>query len=146
MKKATLRKYYEKFSAANSHIVGFVYNHDLYMVEMENIPPRYLCESAASRGQGNSLRLRIKKKYKEQLIRKGAICLGSEDMLDGAYNKGEEFERLVTEYFGQTWTKDSVPFWTRGDINVNGREIQIKLDSATLINESRITSLKAMVA
>ena len=144
MKKQTLRKYYEQFSAANSHIVGFIYNHDLYMTEMESIPPRYLCESAASRGQGNSLRLRIKKKYKEQLIRKGAIYLGSEDMLDGAYNKGEEFERLVTEYFGQVWKKDSVPFWIKGDINVNGREIQIKLDSATLINESRIKSLKAI--
>lgn len=146
MKKATLRKWYEKFSSADSHIVGFIFNHDLYMTEMESIPPRYLCESMASRGQGNSLRLRIKKKYKEQLIRKGAICLGSEDILDGTYNKGEEFERVVTEYFGQTWEKDSIPFWVQGDINVDGREIQIKLDSATLINESRIKSLRAMEA
>jgi hypothetical protein len=70
--------------------------------------------------------------------------LGSADCLTAEkYNKGEIFEKLVTEYFGQAWKKDTIPFWIQGDINVNGKEIQIKLDSATLMNTKQIARLKS---
>ena len=144
MVKRTMMKWYEKFSAADGYIIGFVMNKMLYMVEMEHIAPRFLNVEEASRNQGDNLRLRLKKAQKQSLVKK-AIYLGSADVLTAdKYNKGELFEKVVTEYYGQEWEKDTIPFYMQGDINVNGRELQIKLDSATLANSKMLEKLKRM--
>ena len=144
MVKRTMMKWYEKFSAADGYIVGFVMDKMLYMVEMERIAPRFLNVEEASRNQGENLRLRLKKAQKQSLAKK-AICLGSADVLTAdKYNKGELFEKVVTEYYGQEWEKDTIPFYMQGDINVDGRELQIKLDSATLANSKMLEKLKRM--
>lgn len=143
MTKQTMIRNYRKYSAADSYIVGYVYDKMLYFVEMAEIAPRFLNVEEASRNQGENLRLRIKKNYKRQLMKKNPVCLGSADRLTAdKYNKGEIFEKLVTEYFGQTWEKDTIPFWVQGDINLDGREVQIKLDSATLMNTKQIKKLQ----
>ena len=141
--KRTMIKHYRKHSAADSYILGFVENKMLYMVEVAEIMPRFLSVEQASRNQGENLRLRIKKNLKQQLMKKNPVCLGSADLLKAdKYNKGEIFEKLVTEFFGQTWVKDTVPFWIQGDIEVDGKQIQIKLDSATLMNTKQIQRFK----
>lgn len=143
MTKQTMIKNYRKYSAADSYIVGFVLNKMLYFVEMAEIKPRFLNVEVASRNQGENLRLRIKKAQKESLMKKNPICLGFSDLLnEEKYNKGEIFEKLVTEYYGQEWKKDTIPFWVQGDINVDGREVQIKLDSATLMNTKQVKKLQ----
>ena len=38
--------------------------------------------------------------------------------------------------------KDTVPFYKDGDITVDGKKIQIKLDSATLMNTKQIARLR----
>ena len=144
MVKRTMMKWYEKFSAADGYIIGFVMDKMMYMVEMERIAPRFLNVEEASRNQGDNLRLRLKKAQKQSLAKK-SIFLGSADVLTAdKYNKGENFEKVVTEYYGQEWEKDTVPFYMQGDINVNGRELQIKLDSATLANSKMLEKLKRM--
>jgi hypothetical protein len=141
--KKTMIKHYRNHSAADSYILGFVNDKMLYMVEVAEIMPRFLSVEQASRNQGENLRLRIKKNLEKQLMRKNPVCLGSAELLKAEkYNKGEIFEKLVTEYFGQNWVKDTVPFWVQGDIEVNGKQIQIKLDSATLMNTKQIVKLK----
>lgn len=101
MTKATMIKKYRQMSAADSYILGFVYNKMLYFIEVAEIMPRFLSIEEASRNQGENLRLRIKKAHKESFMRKNPICLGSADLLNQEkYNKGEIFEKLVTEYFG----------------------------------------------
>lgn len=143
MTKQTFIKTYRNYSAADAYILGFVYDKMLYMIKVDEIMPRFLTVEEASRNQGENLRLRLRKKYREQLLRKGAICLGSADCLVAdKYNKGELFEKAVTEYYGQTWVKDNIPFWVQGDICVNGVELQIKLDSATLMNTKQVKKLK----
>lgn len=143
MTKQTMIKTYRNYSAADSYILGFIYNKMLYMLEVNEIMPRFLNVEEASRNQGENLRLRLKKKHKEQLMKKSPICLGSADCLNAEkYNKGEIFEKIVTEYYGQEWKKDTLPFWVQGDICLGGKEVQIKLDSATLINTKQIARLK----
>ena len=143
MTKNTMIKTYRKFSVADSYILGFIYDKMLYMLEVAEIAPRFLNVEEASRNQGENLRLRLKKAHKASLMKKQPICLGSADCLNAEkYNKGEIFEKLVTEYFGQTWKKDTVPFYKDGDITVNGKKIQIKLDSATLMNTKQIKNIK----
>ena len=145
MTKATMIKTYRQYSAADAYIIGFIYNKNLYFIEMDEIKPRFLNVEAASRNQGNNLRLRLKKNHKEQLMKKSPICLGSADCLNNKkYNKGEVFEKLVTEYYGQIWEKDTIPFWVQGDIKLNNLEVQIKLDSATLMNEKHIAKFKTI--
>jgi hypothetical protein len=143
MTKKTLLNYYRKYSAADSYILGFVFDKKLYFIEVAEIMPRFLSVEPASRNQGENLRLRLKKKYREQLMKKNPICLGDASLLVAEkYNKGEIFEKLVTEHFNQTWKKDTIPFWVQGDIRVDEKEIQIKLDSATLMNTSQIKKIK----
>ena len=103
MTKQTMINTYRKYSVADSYILGFIYNKMLYMVEVAEIMPRFLNVEEASRNQGENLRLRIKKAHKANLMKKAPICLGSADCLVAdKYNKGEIFEKMVTEYFGQT--------------------------------------------
>ena len=143
MTKQTMIKNYRKYSAADSYIIGFVYDKNLYFVETEEIMPRFLNVEEASRDQGENLRLRLRKNHKASLMKKNPICLGSADLLnEEKYNKGEIFEKLVTEYYGQVWEKDTIPFWVQGDIHIGNREVQIKLDSATLINTKQIAKLR----
>ena len=143
MTKANMIKTYRQFSAADNYILGFVYEKMLYMVRVAEIMPRYLNVEEASRNQGENLRLRLKKAHKAQLMKKAPICLGSADCLnDSKYNKGEVFEKLVTEYYGQTWTKNSVPFTKSGDIIINGISYQIKYEDGTFTNERQLAGLE----
>ena len=106
MTKQTMIKYYRKYSAADSYIIGFTFDKMLYFIEMDEIKPGFLNVEEASRNQGENLRLRLKKAQKENLMKKNSICLGSVDLLcEEKYNKGEIFEKLVTEFFGQVWKK-----------------------------------------
>ena len=144
MTKNTMIKWYRKKSASEKYILGYVVDKKLYFSMVDEIMPRFLNVEQASRNQGDNLRLRLKKAYKNSLMKKSPICLGSADCLnDSKYNKGEIFEKLITEYFGQTWEKDTIPFWVQGDINLNGTEVQIKLDGATLMNTKQIEKFKS---
>ena len=49
----------------------------------------------------------------------------------------------MTESYGQTWTKDNVPFTAGGDIEVDGIAYQIKYEKATFTNEKTLARLKA---
>lgn len=143
MTKATMIKNYKCFSVAEAYIIGFVYDGQVYMLETSNIRPSFLNVETASRNQGLNLRFRLKKAQKESLMKKNPVCLGSASILEsGKYNKGENFERAVTEYFNQTWKKDTIPFYVDGDITVNNKKIQIKFDGATLTNTKQIKKLK----
>ena len=64
------------------------------------------------------------------------------DMVESCkYNRGEVFEKLVTEHFGQVWTKDNLPFTEGGDLTVDGVAYQLKYQKATFCNEKSIASL-----
>lgn len=136
---------YKKFSVADSYIIGFSTGKKIYMVETINIPTSLLKEEKASRNQGISLRLRIRSAVKKEMVN-NAICLGGLEIIsDSKYNKGEAFEKAVTNYFGMEWKKDNIPFYVAGDIEKNGKQIQIKFEGATLCNSKQIERLKAMV-
>lgn len=140
MTKTTMIKRYREMSASEKYIIGFEYKHEIYMTEVQEIMPRFLSVEKASGNRGESLRFRLHKAQKEQFLKnKKCIALGSDSQLkDEKYNRGDIFEKLVTEYYGQTWEKDTIPFWVQGDIQIDGVEIQIKFDSASLLNTNQI--------
>ena len=58
MTKETMIRNYRKFSAADSYILGFIYNHEVYAVEVAEIMPRYMRvehESSKKGGWGDKV-------------------------------------------------------------------------------------------
>ena len=133
-------------SAAHKYALGFVFGGNLYVITLSFAElARFFKLDRASSKRGGFAKIRIKLTSAERAeLAQTAELLGAEDLLtaDPAHNKGENFERELTErWTSETWVKDSVPFWVAGDIRVNGEEIQIKLDGAELTNEKLLSRL-----
>lgn len=136
---------YNRLSAADAYIFGFIVNHLLYYIRFDgHLPTELLKFDRASSKKGGMAKVRVKATaaIKQALIASGkAVLLGTEALLETSdrYNKGERFERVITELLtGQEWHKDSIPFTDAGDIELNGKQIQIKLDQAELTNEKML--------
>ena len=132
---------YNELSFTHNYIFGFTYMGGVYATTTtSDILPYILKLDKASRGQGYSIRFKPTKEQKALLLSKGAELICSyeffiETVKESKYNKGEIFEKLITEKFNQVWEKDSIPFTDDGDITVDGTAFQIKYESATFTNE-----------
>ena len=143
----TLISDYNKFSFTHNYIFGFTYKGIVYSVKATSeILPYILKLDKASRGAGYALRFKPTNEQKLFLIARGAKAICSTAVFDNmvaesVYNRGEVFEKIETEYAGQTWTKDNVPFYMDGDLTVNGIAYQIKFEKATFTNEKQMMKL-----
>lgn len=132
---------YHMVSAANEYWFGFVSDGNLYVVPhmtFESLS-RYFKKDRASSKRGGFFKVRIKASADElrELIPQ-AILLGPESLLRMP-NKGEALEAVLTErYTDGEWKKDSVPFWVAGDIEIEGKQVQVKFNGAELTNEKTI--------
>jgi len=138
--KLALMNCYHAHAKADSYILGFAYKNRTYAIKTdESEMMRYAKLEKASRNQGSNLRLRFNTLDKLDLINKGAFVIGDKDIVnDEKYNKGEKFEKIITEMYGQTWNKDHVPWWEDGDITVDGEKIQIKYEDASVMTEKHM--------
>lgn len=135
---------YATMAAAHKYLVGYVLGGYLYYVMFDGmIPDELLKLDRASSKRGGYAKIRVRLDTKAKLMLKNrAICLGKAEIMDydDNYNKGEHFERLIAERLtGNAWNKDSRPFWEDGDIELNGEQVQVKLDNAELTNERTLT-------
>lgn len=138
---------YNRAAYTHKYIFGFSYKKNIYISFAESDVLPYVCKlDYAGRGCGYSVRF-CPKTAQKLLLMQGAQVLCSAEYFDelsnsSKYNKGEIFEKLVTEFFGQTWEKDNIPFTEAGDIEVNGIAYQIKFERATFCNEKSISNLE----
>lgn len=138
---------YEAVAFTSNYIWGFEYKGNIYMaITSSNVMPFVTCLDKASRGAGYALRFCPNAQQKLTLMA-GAQVLCSKKFFEetasaSKYNKGEIFEKMVTEHFGQVWEKDNVPFTEDGDITVDGIAYQIKFQKATFCNEKSIANLE----
>jgi hypothetical protein len=152
MKNITLFKkmveFYNTKAFTHNYIFGFNYKGNVYMVKTTSKVLAYVLKlDKASRGKGYSLRFKPNNTIREMLLAEGAELICSVEMFkslvaDSKYNKGEIFERLVTEWFGQEWEKDNVPFTDDGDLTVDGIAYQIKYEQATFITEAQMMRIR----
>lgn len=139
-------KYNEK-AYTHNYIYGFIFQNMVYMVyTTAEVMPYVLKLDKASRGAGYSLRFCPTKEQKIFLLAKGAEVLCSKEFFENEvknsiYNKGEIFEKMVTEFYGQTWVKDTIPFTDAGDIEVNETAYQIKFEKATFATEKTLARI-----
>lgn len=139
---------YNKLAYTHNYIFGFTYKKNIYAVKTTSeVLPYVLKLDKASRGAGYSIRFCPTNEQKLFLIAKGAEVVGSAEWFkaenENEYNKGENFERIITEKVGQKWEKDNVPFTIDGDLTVNGTAYQIKYQGATFTNEKTLAKLTA---
>lgn len=138
---------YNALAYTHNYIWGFEYKKTIYMaITTAEVMP-YVCKlDKASRGAGYALRFCPNADQKLALMPKAEPLCSTEYfktlVSNSKYNNGEIFEKLVTEKFGQVWTKDNIPFTEAGDIDVNGIAYQIKFQKATFCNEKSIANLK----
>lgn len=138
---------YNELAYTHNYIYGFYFQNVVYMVKATaEIMPYILKLEKASRGAGYALRFKPNMAQKTLLLAKGATALCSKDFFDevvknSKYNKGEIFEKMVTESYGQKWEKDNVPFTKGGDLTINGKAFQIKFEKATFINEKQLARM-----
>ena len=147
--KNTIQSFYNKTAYAHLYIMGFRMNGNIYFVIVKAQMLDHLTKlDKASRGAGYSLRFKPTKAQKNLMMSFGAQVLCSEKFFDelvemSKYNRGEVFEKLITEYFGQTWVKDNIPYTEAGDIEVDGVAYQIKFEKATFITEAQMMRMRA---
>ena len=147
--KIRLVKFYNEHSYTHNYIYGFIMDGKVYMVKATSEILDFVTKlDKASRGAGYALRFKPDRKQKRFLLSHGAEVLCSAEFFKdlcemSKYNKGEIFEMLVTQHYGQTWVKDNVPFTEDGDLTVDGIAYQIKFEKATFINEAQMFRMSA---
>ena len=146
MKKMILEymtKAYETKAYTNNYIYGFYYKNCIVFSYSKSV---IAYVDKAGRECGYSIRFIPNRKVKNQLIKNGYVTLCSKEYFEylfktSKYNRGEIFEKLVTEYFGQIWKKDTIPFYKAADITINNTDYQIKFEKATFVNEATLKRL-----
>lgn len=140
-------KDYNHHSYTHEYVFGFTYKGLVYAVETTNkCLPYVLTLDKASRGAGYALRFKPTNEQKLYLLAMGAKSICSVELFnsmvaESIYNRGEIFEKIITELAGQRWEKDNVPFYMGSDLSVNGHEYQIKFEKATFTNEKQMMKL-----
>ena len=147
MTMQTMIRHYHKHSAANRYLIGFEDKGIVYyvMITWDELK-QLLRQDHASSARGGALKARI---YVSSAAKKAYLASGraiqlckAEELINEKYNRGQTFERVITELLTSTvWTPDSIPFYVKGDINLNGEEIQIKYQNAELTNEGTIQKM-----
>ena len=144
---ATMTTAYEHHAYTNTYIFGFALKGNIYMVKADSsVLPYVLKLDRASRGAGYALRFRPTVAQKLFLLSLGAELICSTAYFkavktDSKYNKGEIFEKMITEKFGQVWKKDNTPFYKGADLTTDTAEYQIKFQGATFTNEKQLARL-----
>lgn len=138
---------YNEVSFTHHYIYGFTFKGMVYAVETgTDVMPYVLKLDKASRGAGYALRFCPTTEQKFFLMGHGAKVICSKRMFDdmvasSKYNRGEIFEKMITEAAGQVWVKDNLKFWEAGDVTINGTAYQIKFEKATFTNEKTLARL-----
>ena len=138
---------YNEMAFTHKYIWGFIYKKNVYMaITDESVLPFVTCLDTSSRNSGYSLRFRPNNNQKIALLPSASVFCSekyfNEVAKESKYNKGEVFERLITEYYGQKWQKDRVPFTEDGDITIDGIPYQIKFQQATFCSEKSLLNLR----
>lgn len=139
---------YNALAYAHDYILGFTFKGVVYAITVDsNVCSKVLKLDKASRGAGYALRFKPNTSEKIFLLGLGATAICSVEYFnalvsESKYNRGEIFEKLVTENAGQVWEKDNVPFTEAGDIEIDNVAYQIKFEKATYTNEKSLARLE----
>lgn len=143
-------EFYGNTSFTHDYLFGWIDGNDIKaaFINWTDFRRLLLKYDKAATSKGGMLKIRVKADSKARVIlKKIAFTVGSINELtqDSKHNKGENFERIVTEKMcGERWEKDSIPYYKAGDIIYKGKAIQVKFDGAELTNAKTYENIKAL--
>lgn len=149
MIKKALVDGYKEIAYADKYIYGFYDKKVVYVAFSDDSTLDTVTKlDTSSDKTGYSLRF-TPNKFQKEILKMGGkyfpLC-SKEFFLNeckkSIYNKGRVFEKMVTEYYGQEWGWDNVPFTEAGDIEIDGVAYQIKFEKATYVTEKRLARLR----
>lgn len=144
--------FYGKTSFTHDYLFGWIDGDKIMatFIEWANFSRLLLKNDKAATSKGGMLKIRVRADSKARaILKKSAFIIGNIEELtsDKKHNKGENFERIVTEKLcGEQWEKDSIPYYKAGDIIYKGKAIQVKFDGAELTNAKTYENTKALLA
>ena len=147
-----MREFYNKTSFTHDYLVGWAEEKNVFatFITWETFSRLLLKNDRAASSKGGMLKIRVRMDTKARtILKKTAFIVGAIDELtqDKKHNRGENFERMVTEKLcGITWEKDSIPYYKAGDIEYKGKPIQVKFDGAELTNAKTYENTKKILA
>lgn len=142
--KAHAIREYRKYSGADAYLLVMIQNKEVYMMEKEEIPPRYMILKPASTRHKEKLQVNLKAAHRKEMIKNGAIHLMSETEFKAiqkeiGLNRGWTAEKVVYDYFGIEWDGvDQARFDQCGDLEINGKQYQIKFQNAQVVTVDTI--------
>lgn len=142
--------FYGNTSFTHDYIFGWIDGDDIKAAFLNWYDFRRLLlkYDRAATSKGGMLKIRVKADSKARaILKKSAFVVGVVEELtqDKKHNKGENFERIITEKLcGEQWEKDSIPYYKAGDIIYKGKAIQVKFDGAELTNAKTYENTKAL--
>lgn len=146
----SMRDFYGSTAYTHDYLFGWVDGDDIKacFLQWEDFKRLLLKYDKAATSKGGMLKIRVKCDSKaRRILEKTAFIVGKANELtvDKKHNKGENFERIVTEKLcGEQWEKDSIPYYKAGDIVYKGKPIQVKFDGAELTNAKTYENTKAL--
>lgn len=149
MIKKALVDGYKEIAYTDKYIYGFYDKKVVYVAFSDNSTLDAVTKlDTSSDKTGYSLRF-TPNKFQKEILKMGGkyfpLCSKEfflNECKESIYNKGRVFEKMVTEYYGQEWGWDNVPFTEAGDIEIDGVAYQIKFEKATYVTEKRLARLR----
>jgi len=142
---------YNALAFTHNYIMGFSYEGNIYAYSCVGLSCGIKLDRASSKnGGGYSIRFDPSKAEKAELVKAGIcelVCSElyfSEAVKNSKYNKGEIFEKLITEKAGQVWEKDNVPFYAGADLTTEGKAYSLKFERATICTENTILRVEGL--
>ena len=133
-----LLRVYEETTAAVRTLLVFQLCGRAYAAWLDSITEDMvrLDRESSANGGWTKLKFTLTNKQKVALIEAGAEEVGNiADILALQKNKGNAVECWATRrYMGIEWSKDNIPYYVQGDIQVDGMEVQVKFENASLTN------------
>lgn len=143
-RKDRMRKQYDRHSAADGYAIGFVKDDKVCVTMLDKIPPRFMLVKREAGGKDYGLYVNFTtKKAQKYLENKGYEVIGTTEDFNQPYNRGVVVEKLLHERNGETWEgPDTVGFWKRGDVTIDGKEIQVKFGFARMARNKTLQRLE----
>ena len=131
---------YNQLCKASEYEIYFLLNKKLYRYTLKHITSDLVKydHMSSKRGGHKTLRLRITKAIKNQLVydNQAKYVMTEENFLqlktDLNLNKGETCEYLSDKKRNLAYARNNTPFYECGDINMKRKSIQVKFENATL--------------
>lgn len=139
---------YEAHNKADTYCLGFNYKGSWFCFFTDKLNPDWVARERMSsknshKGEESyALRLRMKVRQCAEVLATCECLEVPADFLQLEKNRGRAFERWARERFSYgEHTNDNVGFWKDGDMMVNGKRVQVKLNTAQVCSEYTLTRM-----